>query len=87
MTCPYFAVFCLSAPDRTGPQFGFTTPKALGKAVVRNRIRRRMREAVRMERSTFGTHWMVVFNPRKALLDADFQVLRTEVAKVGARCK
>jgi ribonuclease P protein component len=44
---PLFAAFCLreSLPD--GPRIGFTVPRALGKAVVRNRIRRRVREAVR----------------------------------------
>ena len=30
-----------------GPRFGFTVTKKLGNAVVRNRIRRRLREAVR----------------------------------------
>lgn len=34
-------------PD-TGPRFGFTVTKKVGNAVVRNRIRRRLREAVRL---------------------------------------
>ena len=88
MTCPYFAAFCFSAPDfAEGPLFGFTTPRALGKAVVRNRLRRRVREAVRIERSAFGASWMVVFNPRRAAADAPFEELRREVAKVASRCK
>ncbi|MGH6816562.1 MAG: ribonuclease P protein component [Hyphomicrobiaceae bacterium] len=33
--------------DLQGPRFGFTVTKKLGKAVTRNRIRRRLREAVR----------------------------------------
>jgi ribonuclease P protein component len=87
MTCPYFAAFCLSSPDlATGPCFGFTTPRALGKAVIRNRIRRRIREAVRLEKSVFGAQWMVVFNPRRAALDAPFDLIRREVAKVASRC-
>lgn len=32
-----------------GPRFGFTITKRLGSAVVRNRIRRRLREALRTE--------------------------------------
>src|SRR6185295_7884657 len=31
-----------------GPRIGFTVPRALGGAVVRNRIKRRVREAVRL---------------------------------------
>jgi ribonuclease P protein component len=31
-----------------GPRFGFTVTKKVGNAVVRNRIRRRLREAVRL---------------------------------------
>lgn len=88
MTCPYFAAFCFSPPDfQSGPLFGFTTPRALGKAVVRNRLRRRVREAVRLEKYGFPPSWMVVFNPRRAALDAPFEVLRQEVAKVASRCK
>ena len=34
------------AADATGPRFGFTVTKALGNAVVRNRIRRRLKAAV-----------------------------------------
>lgn len=33
--------------EPTGPRFGFTVTKRLGSAVVRNRIRRRLREALR----------------------------------------
>ena len=34
------------APDITEPRFGFTVTKQLGKAVVRNRIRRRLKSLV-----------------------------------------
>ena len=77
-----------AAPCRSGRSlFGFTTPRALGKAVVRNRVRRRMREAVRLEQHLFAAGWSVVFNPRRTLADVPFEALRKEVAKVAARCK
>ena len=88
MTCPFFAAFSFSPPGPIeGPLFGFTTPRALGKANVRNRLRRRVREAVRLEKQAFGSSWMVVFNPRRSALDAPFEDLRREVAKVASRCK
>jgi ribonuclease P protein component len=87
MTSPSFAAFCLRTSAETGPHFGFTTPRAIGKAVVRNRVRRRMREAVRLEQNLFAPGWSIVFNPRRSLADVPFESLRKEVAKVAARCK
>ena len=87
MTSPSFAAFCLRTSAEIGPHFGFTTPRAIGKAVVRNRVRRRMREAVRLEQNLFAPGWSIVFNPRRSLADVAFESLRKEVAKVAARCK
>ena len=69
-----------------GPRIGFTTPRALGKAVVRNRIRRRMREAVRLELDSLNSEWSIVFNPRRKTLDCQFTDLQTEVRRLFARC-
>jgi ribonuclease P protein component len=60
---------------------GYTTPRALGTAVVRNRIRRRLREAVRLEWAV-EPGWELVFNPRRAILEAEFARLRTEVRRL-----
>jgi ribonuclease P protein component len=88
MTCPSFAAFYLPDPEPvTGPHFGFTTPRALGKAVVRNRIRRRLREAVRHEQHRFPVGMNVVFNPRKLVLEVPFETLRQEVARLAGRFK
>lgn len=61
-------------------------PKALGKAVVRNRMKRRMREAVRLNMARLPAAWDVVFNPRRALLVADFGAVQAEIQKVFERC-
>jgi ribonuclease P protein component len=87
MTSRYFAAFCLRMEGDASPsRFGFTLPKALGKAVVRNRLRRRLREAVRTQMSSLPSNWAVVFNPRRNLLTAPFDEVCREVGRVFARC-
>ena len=64
----------------SGPRIGFTVGRVLGGAVDRNRIKRRLREAVRYNLASLGLPVDVVFNPKKSVLMADFQVLAEEVA-------
>jgi len=71
-------------PD--GPKIGFTVPRAIGKAVVRNRIRRRVREAVRFHLERLNPQWSIVFNPRRKAFDASLAELRREVEKLFLRC-
>lgn len=85
LTCPYFAAFCLLDPTLTRPRFGFTLPRALGNAVTRNRLRRRLREAVRLEQWSFPESAQVVFNPRRSLEKATPDTLRKEVLRVANR--
>lgn len=62
---------------------GFTVGKALGGAVVRNRIKRRMREAVRLQRVilTGAVPMDVVINPKKSVLTVEFRLLLDEVGR------
>ncbi|MEO6119170.1 MAG: ribonuclease P protein component [Terriglobales bacterium] len=67
---------------------GFTVGRVLGPAVVRNRIRRRMRDAVRHNLLTLDGELKtrqlgaeVVINPKKSALKAEMEKLRGEVAK------
>src|SRR5580704_16852470 len=55
-----------------GPRVGFTVGKVLGGSVERNRIRRRMREAVRHSGQACTGPVDVVFNPRKSVLNLPF---------------
>lgn len=85
---PLFAAFFLCDPEQTrlSARIGLTTPKALGGAVIRNRIRRRMREAVRARLNRVGVQWDIVINPRRRALTAPFEELEREVEKLFQRC-
>ena len=62
-------------------------PRALGGAVVRNRIKRRTREAVRKHLFSLEPQWEIVINPRRACLAAPVESLEREVQKLFSRCK
>lgn len=81
-----FAAFCLERDSVDGPRFGFTLPRAVGKAVHRNRIRRRLREIIRLEQHRFPAKCWIVFNPRRVAEDAPIDRLRADVEKLIARC-
>jgi ribonuclease P protein component len=81
-----FAAFCWKSPDEDGPKIGFTAPRALGKAVRRNRMRRRIRETFRRRLVQLAPCWRIVVNVRKAAFDAPQEQLDREVAKVLHKC-
>ena len=83
---PLFAAFCLRSPESAGPRIGFTVPRAVGKAVVRNRIRRRMREAVRHHLDWLNPQWSIVLNPRRKSLDVPLSELQREIERLFLRC-
>ena len=64
-----------------GPRIGFTVGKVLGGAVERNRIKRRLREAVRLSGTACEGPVDVVFNPRKSVLLLPFVELVDEIAR------
>ena len=64
-----------------GPRIGFTVGRALGGAVQRNRMKRRLREAVRLCGLPAGVAADVVINPKKSLLVIDFAEVVNEVRR------
>jgi ribonuclease P protein component len=65
--------FVRTGLDQT--RFGVATGKRLGGAVVRNRLRRRIREALRVMAPSFQPGWDVLIIARPALVEADHDAL------------
>lgn len=60
-------------------RFGISVKKALGGAVVRNRIRRRIREILRRNSVEISPGWDVVIHPRRSVARASFAPLQAEL--------
>ena len=60
-------------PNRTQTnRVGITASKKLGHAVVRNRVRRRLREVYRLNEALFAPGWDIVVVARSRCIDAEF---------------
>ena len=64
-----------------GLRVGFTVGRVLGGSVQRNRMKRRLREAVRLSGFPPEVSADVVINPKRSLLGADFAEVQNEVAR------
>jgi ribonuclease P protein component len=62
-------------------RFGFSIKKALGGAVLRNRMRRRMREMVRCHRQEIPAGWDIVIHPKSSVSTSDFAVLTADLLR------
>jgi ribonuclease P protein component len=67
-----------------GFRVGFTVSRTLGGAVQRNRMRRRLREAVRLCRPASECAVDIVINPKKAVLTTEFTALQAEITRAFA---
>jgi len=76
----YFAA--LQAPPGDCPHVGLTAGKVLGGAVERNRIKRRMREAVRLHLAELRAPVDVVLHPRRIVLTLPYADLERELRQV-----
>jgi len=66
----------------TGPRVGLTVGKVLGKATERNRIKRRMREALRRHVGLLPEGCDLIFHPRRNVLTMEFAQLEAEIVRI-----
>jgi ribonuclease P protein component len=59
-------------------RFGLITPRRLGEAVARNRVRRRLREICRLHRPLLTSGLLIVVAAKPMAARASFQELREE---------
>ncbi len=77
-----FLLEALARDDRDAPRVGYTVTRKAGNAVMRNRIRRRLKEAVRTHAAGDmepGNDYVIV--GREEVLAAPFALLKAELSR------
>ena len=69
----------LRSRQKTINQLGITVSVKLGTAVVRNRLRRRLREAYRLAEPRISTGYSIVIVARRGGIDAPFALLQRDL--------
>jgi ribonuclease P protein component len=77
----HFTVF-FRANQLPQSRFGFSIKKALGGAVVRNRMRRRIREIVRCHLLEIPAGWDIVIHPKSKVASAPFVALTEDLLRL-----
>ena len=81
---PYLVLY--ARRNRTGAnRVGITVSKKLGKAHIRNRIRRRLREVYRLNEAQFQPGWDIVLVARSRALDADFAAMEASFLSLAGK--
>ena len=83
MVCSYVVAEGEHGPSR----IGFITSRRVGSAVIRNRVRRRLREVVRVQRGLLRPGCWIVIVARQAAAKASQAELQAEWLRLAKRAR
>lgn len=69
------------------PRFGFVVTKKIGKAVVRNKIKRQLSEIVRLNLHLFNKKFNYIFVAKPSITEKSFNDIKDSVFKLLSREK
>ena len=81
----YNIVVFIKKNNELSNRYGFTSAKKIKNAVDRNRIRRRLKEIVRLNEDKIVTGYDIVFMARVNAINADYKELEKSFYKVLKR--
>jgi len=79
------AILIASANNRPISRFGFTTGKALGSAVRRNRAKRLLREAIREHLTAIEPGWDIVVIARAMIFESSWSEIQAAITNLIQR--
>ena len=77
-----FLVLCALPGQDDAVRFGFSASSRVGKAIVRNRLKRLLREATRQYQPAITPGWDLVWIARRAAGEANFRQICSAVEKL-----
>jgi ribonuclease P protein component len=80
-------VLCALANDLSYSRFGFAVNSRIGNAVVRNRIKRRLREILRLRMASIRPGWDIILIARKPIRSAEYDQIETACARLLRRAQ
>lgn len=78
-------ILVVNPNGRTESRFGFSASRHIGKATVRNRVKRLLREAVRKKVETIQPGYDCLFVARSPAVDADYHEIESAVVQLLCR--
>ncbi|MFA5536156.1 MAG: ribonuclease P protein component [Bacillota bacterium] len=80
-----YLVLYLKKNNLNYTRFGFVVSKKIGKAVERNKIKRRMKEVCRLSFDSFAAGYDLIFVARRKIKGISYQLVEQEIEKLSTR--
>ena len=82
-----FVIYYIYNKDKVNPSFGIAIKKNIGKAVVRNKLKRQVRSLIDMNKKEFKNNTDYIIMIRNKAVECDFKTLKGAFESLLERIK